>query len=180
MHSIGYRLLLGALALTLVGAGCSPSSSSGDISSNTGAETSAKGSKCGPLKVVVDGEEVTNLTHGVAYTLVNKEYRTEEVDLYNHDQVTCEDALDFGYQSKPGEQKIGAFARDAQGLNTDAYTWFGVQTKVSKQPAGVGEEMTICVDETTFTPDTGVYTGKELTISGSFTGTYCGDKIYAQ
>ncbi len=180
MQKIGSKLLYGVFAVVLLGAGCastSPSTSNTTGSGDTGSKTASSGG-CGSLKVTVDGQDISaKYTNGLAYTAVNGEYRTDMVQLYNGTKFnyTCEDVLGQGRIDSADLDMLGAFYHaSAQGVNIESYNFY--DSKVTSAPTKSGDNMTICVN-TTFTPDSGTYAGKKVTMSGGFTGAYCGDKV---
>lgn len=133
---------------------------------------------CGPLAITVDGAPVTNL-RGLAVTLKNGPYETEQVELYDTDKVTCAEVLAPSFAFPAGAVSLRAYYHaQAQGLGTEAYTAMGVGgiTLVAKA-AKVGDPTSLCVPAgSTFTPNTGSFAGKKVDVSGLLAGAYCGVK----
>ena len=129
---------------------------------------------CPPLRVAIDGKEVTNL-RGLAVTLKNGEYETEQVELYDSAAIACAEVLAPNMTLPAGSVALRAYYHpEAQGLGTEAYTELGVRgiTLVGKGPS-----TTLCVPSgTTFSPNSGVLAGKKVEVSGSLTGAHCGVK----
>lgn len=186
MQKIGYRLFVGAFVLVLVGAGCSSTTPAGNTDtvgdSTSGTSEVASGGNCGALKITADGKDITSeYSHGIAYTSVNMGYRTDMVDLFNHSEVTCADVLPkYRPTSIPTDEVIArAFFGAYPGVSISGYTELPMTSDitVSKQPSGAGDTMTICVnDPIEFTATAGTYSGQKVSMSGSFSGEYCGDK----
>ncbi len=184
MQNIGYRLSLAAFALVLVGAGCGSTSPSTEVGVNTGTDNSAGSAavgSCSPLKVTVDGVDVSGqYTNALSYTGVSMGYRTEIVQLYNGDKFnyTCEDVLGSGRIDSADLDMVGASYNDlsyAQMVNfgSDNYP---TPTELVAPASGVGSTQTVCATEVSWTGMTGPTAGKQITVSGALSGTYCGDK----
>ena len=91
---------------------------------------------CAPLRVAIDGQEITNL-RGLAVTLKNGEYETEQVELYDSAAITCAEVLAPNMTLPAGTVALRAYYHpEAQGLGTEAYTELGVRgiTLVGKGP----------------------------------------------
>lgn len=124
MQNIGYKLSLAAFALVLVSAGCGSTSSSTEVSVNTdGSSVSSGSGSCSPLKVTVDGVDVSaQYSNALSYTGVNMGYRTEIVSLYNGEKFnyTCDDVVGSGRIDSNDLDMVGASYNDisyAQGVN---------------------------------------------------------------
>ncbi len=182
MQNMGYKLSLAAFALVLVGAGCGSTSSSTEVGVNTDSTSVSSGSgSCSPLKVTVDGVDVSaQYSNALSYTGVNMGYRTEIVSLYNGEKFnyTCDDVLGVGRIDSTDLDMVGASYNDisyAQGVNFGSDN-YATPTKLQTPASGVGSTQTICADEVTWTGMTGPTAGKQITVSGALSGTYCGDK----
>lgn len=165
MTSLIPRLLLLAAGLHLAACG--------------NAAAPSGGGACGPLKVTVDGQELTGLGHGLALTQSTGSSTSEQVQLFNHDKVTCEEVLSrAGRTVAQGEIRVRANAGTEtlmRSVGIDVHTQLGVAVRlVGGKPAKPGDQVTLCVPETSFTPAMGDFEKKQVTISGTFTGTYCG------
>lgn len=137
------------------------------------------GGSCGPLKVTIDGAEVTGLGHGLAITQKMQGEASEQVQLFNHDKATCEEVLSkSGRQTPDGEIAVRANAGKStmmKAIGINSSTQMGIEVKlVGKAPSKPGDKVTLCVPETTFKPAGGEHAGKTITMAGTFEGTYCG------
>ena len=179
MQKIGLKLLSGVFAVVLLGAGCS--SSSGSVSESTGGndDTSkvASNSACGPLKVTVDGQDVTgDYPNGLAYTLINGEYRIEMVTMYTK-AYTCEDVLGQGRIDTNYPAWIQASYNEAGAMLALNENNWPFQTTMGTKASAVGETQSICVNNAQLTGLPGSkFEGKKITINGALTGKYCGEK----
>jgi len=135
---------------------------------------------CGPLKVSVDGQELTGLVHGKAIFNKTAGKKTPQVDVFNHDKVTCAELTNIkGRQVADGEVAVRAFAGGSgsfgMGVGFGSHTQMGVNVDIlSKMPEKDGDLVALCVKETTFSPTMGDHKGKSVTVSGKFEGAYCG------
>lgn len=162
--------------------GCSSSSSSSSSppprAERTGSgapAVSAEPVRCPPLTVTIDGVPAPTWK-GVAVTLKNGEYETEQVELYDRGELPCTDVLGLNFTGPADARSIRAyFHPQAQGLGTEAYTELGVGgiTLVHRSRT-VGEPTTLCVPPTTFTPNAGGLAGKPIAIAGALEGGWCG------
>lgn len=161
-----YRGLAG-LVIAIVAAGCG------------GKKEGGGGAACGPLKVTVDGVDVAGLGNGLAITQKEGGESSEQVQLFNHAKATCAQVLSKSGREVPeGEIDVRANAGKSmmtKGVGIDAHSQMGVEVKLtSAAPKAVGDPVTLCVPETTFTPRVGDYKDKKVTVSGTFAGTWCG------
>ncbi|MBT9560630.1 MAG: hypothetical protein IV100_31690 [Myxococcales bacterium] len=138
---------------------------------------------CAPLKVLVDGEQLTGLVHGLAITQVQGGERSEQVQVFNHAKVTCEQVLSkSGRSVEDGEIDVRANAGKtmmSKGIGFDAHSQLGVEIALmGTAPTKPGDKVTLCAPETTFKPTAGEFKGKSVTVSGTFTGTWCGEMVF--
>lgn len=138
---------------------------------------------CAPLKVLVDGEQVTGLVHGLAITQVQGGERSEQVQVFNHAKVTCEQVLSkSGRMVEDGEIDVRANAGKglmSKGIGFDAHSQLGVEVALmGAAPSKPGDQVTLCAPETTFKPTVGEFKGKSVTVSGTFMGTWCGEMVF--
>lgn len=178
MKKLKSSLLVGALALVLVGAGCSSTTPTGETSS-TGDSTkvASSGGGCGPLKVTIDGEDVTgDYPNGLAYTILNEGYRIEMVTMYTK-AYTCEDVLGQGKIDTNYPAWVQAsYNEAAQMIALNENNWPFATTMGTKASA-VGETQSICVNNAQLTGLAGTkFEGKQIVINGALTGKYCGEK----
>jgi hypothetical protein len=130
---------------------------------------------CPALSVTVDGSPIVGLGYGQGLTLMNAGYTTHMVQLFNHDRTTCEDTLALRHADEPDEINVRAWHGAAPGVGIHAFTQIEGTITLDKQTDKVGEPLVICVREPiSFTPNAGAYSGKKVTIVGTFTGTFCG------
>jgi hypothetical protein len=157
-------------------------SGSGDpAAGGSGASGPRAGDPCGPLRVVVDGQELTGL--GPVYGVrVKKDgatiWHVETTDGPGH---SCDEALKgLGRPVKQGENVIAA------DISSDRKQWTGVRHNAhaltawkrselvwldGTPPAKVGDPIAICVDT-----DAVQDVAKGLSIRGALRGTYCGER----
>lgn len=171
------RSLVTMLTLLAATAACGKDEDS-KAAGGTGA-AKAGGDACPALKVTIDGQEVTGLTHGLAITQKMGTTVSEQVQLFNHDKATCEEVLSKSGRTVPeGEIAVRANAGNdsmSTGVGIDSHAQLGgTVTVVGPKPSKPGDQVTLCAKETTFTPRIGAYKDKPVTIAGALTGTYCG------
>ena len=107
--------------------------------------------------------------------MVSGSYTTHMINLYNHDKATCEEALTGRHTVQEGEVYAKAFHGAAPGVGIDVYTHVEGTLTLDKVTETPGEPVTICVRQpVVFTPNAGQFTGKKVSIVGTFTGTFCG------
>lgn len=158
-------LVHGLLAVALIG-GCSKKRDRG---------------ACKPMSVTAGGVAIGALGHGLAR--LNKTGHTQswQVDVWNHDKVTCEKYNNKrGRNVEPGEVSVRAFAGGegmmGQGVGIDVHTQGGVEVEVvGAEPKAIGDQVTLCVDHAAFKPIAGTYKDQDVVIDGLFEGTYCGE-----
>ncbi len=130
---------------------------------------------CGPLAVLVDGAPLEGLVHGTSVIMESGSYRTPMVQLYNHDKATCEEALTGSRTPQENEINVRAWHGEMPGVGIDAFTQIEGTITLDKPTETVGETMQICVRApVVFTPNAGAYTGKKVSISGTFAAPFCG------
>jgi hypothetical protein len=136
---------------------------------------------CGPLTVTVDGQPLAAMPHGVARANVMNGDTSYEVEVFNHDKTTCEQLLSkTGREIPDGEVSVRAFAGGdglmGKGVGIGAHTQAGGDVElVSAKPKAVGDVVSICVSETTFTPKIGDHKDKKIVFKGLVSGKYCGE-----
>lgn len=166
------RCVLGLLTLTVVvlAAGCSKKTRSP--------------ANCRPLSVTAGGTPIRDLGHGLARR--NKQARdiTLQIDLWNHDKVTCATFnAKRGRAVEPGEVSVRAFSGGdgmmGQGVGIGVHTQGGVDVElVGSAPTAIGDKVALCVDHASFKPIAGTYKDQDVEIDGLFEGTYCGELAY--
>jgi hypothetical protein len=130
---------------------------------------------CGPLAVLVDGKPLEGLLHGTAVIMESGSYRTPMIQLFNHDKATCEEALTGRRSTKENEINVRAWHGASPGVGIDAFTQIEGTITLDKPTEKVGETMQICVRApVVFTPNAGAYSGKKVSIAGSFAAPFCG------
>lgn len=157
-----------ALLLLVLAAGCSKKS------------TDPK--DCKPLAVAVDGAPLAGfLPTGLARLDKMGSTTALEVEVFNHAKITCEQWTNKkGRVVEPGEIGVRALAGGegmmGQGVGLEMHMQFGGEVGVvGTKPKAIGDKVTLCASDITFTPQVGAYKGKKVAISGLFTGTYCGE-----
>jgi hypothetical protein len=130
---------------------------------------------CGPLAVLADGAPIEGLVHGTAVIMENAGYRTAMIQLFNHDKATCEEALSGRRSVQENEINVRAWHGAAPGVGIDAFTQIEGTITLDKPTETVGETMQICVRApVVFTPNAGAYSGKKVSIAGTFAAKFCG------
>ncbi|MBL9015246.1 MAG: hypothetical protein JNL83_13770 [Myxococcales bacterium] len=180
-----------AMIAVLVAAGCGKKKGDSDTDKASGdkpAGDKAAGDKpagdkpavdlsgpCPALKITVDGAPLEAAWVGQGVTMVSGSYTTQMVRLYNHDKATCEEALSGRHNVQDNEISVRAWHGAAPGVGIDAYTHVQGTLTLDKVTDKVGEDLVICVRAPVeFTPNAGAYSGKKVSIVGTFTGKYCG------
>lgn len=133
---------------------------------------------CPPARIAIDGVEQKGL-NGLAVTLKNGEYETEQVELYSDASVDCPKILAPSMTLPDGTVAVRAYYHpQAQGLGTEAFTEMGISgIKLAAKAKAVGDETAICIPPgSTFTPNSGTLAGKKVEVSGNLAGRYCGVK----
>lgn len=156
------------LLLLILAAGCS--------------NRSADPKDCKPLTVTVDGAPLTGqLPTGLARLDKMGTDSSYEVEIFNHAKITCEQWTNKkGRVVEPGELGVRALAGGqgtmGQGVGLEVHFQFGGKVDVvGAKPKAIGDKVTLCASEITFTPQVGGYKGKKVTIAGLFEGSYCGE-----
>jgi hypothetical protein len=136
------------------------------------------GKSCPALKVTIDGKEVTGISHGLAITHKRSGDVTEQVEMYNHDKVTCEEILNKnGRQTGEDEVAVRAFTSTSMGngIGIEAHTQMGADVfYLGKGSPKAGDTVSMCVTEKKVKPNAGLFKDKEVTIGGLMTGKHCG------
>lgn len=139
-------------------------------------QTSA-GESCPPLKITVGGSPVA-VPHGFAVRTARP--NGFQIELYNHDKVTCDAMLKSSRTVEPGETEVRVLASDDGSYNVigvDAYTHAAVEAQIVKKGAAPNDDVAICVPkEVTFTPNAGTAKDKAVTVQGLFQGKFCGER----
>jgi hypothetical protein len=144
----------------------------------------ATAASCKPLSVVVDGAALPALPTGLAKANNMNGDVSYEVQLFNHDKVTCDDLLNkTGRPIPDGEVSVRAFAAGAgmtgKGVAIGVHTQMGGNvTLVSDKPKAVGDIVSVCVDNVAFKPIAGDYKDKQVVVNGLFSGKYCGEMTW--
>jgi hypothetical protein len=170
------------VALIVVAAGCSKKEdgggkAAGDQAPGGGAPAGGAApapAACPPLTFTIDGEAQTGFVHALAIQHKDKYESVWQVEMYSHDQVTCEQVLSKGGRAAPaGERNVRAYTGDRTkgvGFGGHAQMRTADVRVVGAPPAQPGDTLTLCADEHAFTRDDGT----KVIIAGTFTGTYCG------
>lgn len=160
-----------ALLLVILAAGCS--------------KTSKAPKDCKPLTVVVDGVTLTGQQPaGLARLDKMGSTTAYEVEVFNHTKITCEQWTNKkGRVVEPGELGVRALAGGqgtmGTGVGLGVHFQFGGKVDVvGVKPKAIGDKVTLCASEITFTPQVGAYKGKKVTIEGLFEGSYCGEMVF--
>jgi hypothetical protein len=173
-----HPVVMRALVAVLAAAGCGKPDAGAEVKPAAAAPVAPPAPRCGPLVVTAGGAAVANL-RGLAVTLQNGEYQTEQVELYDTDRVTCAEVLAPSFAFPAGAVSLRAYYHpQAQGLGTEAFTAMGIAgiTLIAKA-AKPGDTTSMCVPPgSTFTPTTGSFAGRPVTVSGTLAGVYCGVK----
>jgi hypothetical protein len=133
--------------------------------------------------VLVNGEQLTGLVHGLAITQVQGGERSEQVQVFNHAKVTCEQVLSkSGRSVEDGEIDVRANAGKglmSKGIGFDAHSQLGIEVALmGAAPSKPGDKVMLCAPETTFKPTVGEFKDKSVTVSGAFIGTWCGEMVF--
>jgi hypothetical protein len=165
------------LVLAVAACGKKDDKPAGDKPSETttakpGADTTGP---CPPLAVLVDGKPLEGITHGQGVIMENSGYRTPMIQLYNHDKSTCEEILTGRRTPQENEINVRAWHGQMPGVGIDAFTQIEGTLTLDKPTEKVGETMQICVRApVVFTPNAGAYSGKKVSIVGTFAAPFCG------
>jgi len=137
---------------------------------------------CKPLTVTVDGTPLTGFQPtGLARMDKMGAESPYEVEVFNHTKITCEQWMNKkGRTVEPGEVAVRALAGGkgmmGKGIGLGAHMQFeGDITVVGAKPTKIGDQVTLCASELTFTPQVGEHKGKKVTVGGLFAGSYCGE-----
>ncbi len=137
---------------------------------------------CKPLSVTVDGTPLTIFQPtGLARMDIMGSDTPYEVEVFNHTKITCEQWTNKkGRVVEPGETAVRALAGGkgmmGKGIGLGAHMQFeGDIRVVGATPTKVGDQVTLCASEMSFTPQVGEHKGKKVTVSGLFIGSYCGE-----
>ncbi len=154
------------------------------LASSAGCSKKRDPSACRVMSVTAGGVAIAGLGHGLAR--LNKTGHTQswQVDVWNHDKVTCQTYNNKrGRTVETGEVSVRAFAGGegmmGQGVGIDAHTQGGVEVElVSAEPKAIGDKVTLCVDRAAFKPIAGTHKDQDVVIDGLFEGTYCGEMSF--
>ncbi|MDQ3369684.1 MAG: hypothetical protein M3680_30040 [Myxococcota bacterium] len=153
-------------------------------SSGCGSKQAQTAESCGPVAVTVDGKPLDAMPKGFARTTIMGDSRTLEVEVFNHDQTTCEEMISRKGRNVPeGELSVRAFAGGSgmmgKGVGIESHTQAGGDVSiVGDKPKAAGDVVSICVGNVSFKPRVGAYKDKQVTVKGLFTGTYCGELTF--
>jgi hypothetical protein len=129
---------------------------------------------CPPLTFTINGEPRTGFVHGLATRQESSADTAWQVEMYNHDAVTCEEVLSkSGRQVKEGELDVRAFSGQRYwgvGYGSHAQMATAPVELVGAPPEKPGDEVVLCAAEHAFTRQDGT----RVVIAGTFKGTYCG------
>ncbi|MBL8626008.1 MAG: hypothetical protein JNK64_32130 [Myxococcales bacterium] len=169
--SLHLRAVAGALAL----AACHGSDRGDRADLAPPAPPPAAAPACPALAVAIDGVPRTDLT-GLAVTLTNGIYRTEQVMLFAGAAIDCAAVLAPSFRLPAGAIELRAYYHpDAQGLGTEAHTELVVPgVTLLRKADATGATTSLCVRPTTFTPTAGVLAGRAVAIAGTVAGAHCG------
>lgn len=149
--------------------------------SGEGAPSRVRGDACGPLKVVIEGKELTGLGHvyGARYKKGTASvWHLETTDGAGH---SCDEVMRGGRAIKKGEHVVAA------DISSDRSYFTGVRLNARSlsawrpdklvrlsgpPPSKVGDPITICVDADLVED---IAKG-DLSIGGALSGTYCGEQ----
>lgn len=125
---------------------------------------------CPPLKVVVEGQEVT-LGHGLAY----RTSKSVEIEISDQQVATCEDMLK-GYRNLGANEQYAAARISKRWGGIVSFKNHSTQAELEEIqfPEKVGDEAVICAPEEVKLKRGVGY--PEVTIVGRFTGQYCGER----
>lgn len=136
------------------------------------------GEVCPPRKVVLDGVEVPGLIHGYAVTESYRGQRVDRVTLLNHEEPCANLVSKVWRPPAEGEVSVHAKASTAalaRGLTMGSTNTFGIDVRMlTPPPRAIGDTVTLCVPETTFTL-AAKERGIPAVVGGTFTGTWCGE-----
>jgi hypothetical protein len=169
---------IGAMKLAMAAAAATLGMALGCSNEGAPAPESAKGA-CGPLRVAVEGKELTGLGPGYAVRTTKKTATVWHVEVTDGPGHSCDEVLRGGRAIKKGENTIAAdIASDRSYFtgvrhNTRSLSAWSRGELVrldGPPPTKVGDPIAICVD-TDVLDDV----AKGLSIKGALRGTYCGE-----
>jgi hypothetical protein len=143
------------------------------------AASAAGGDACGPLRVVVDGKELTGLGPVFGVKLKKGTATVWHVEAADGEALTCEEVLRGGRSVRKNQNVVAADISSDRSYftgvrhNARSLTSWKPGTLVrlgGPPPAKVGDPIAICVD-TEAVKDV----AKGLEIRGALRGTYCGE-----
>jgi hypothetical protein len=128
---------------------------------------------CPPLQVKIDGKPVDGLVHALGVL----EAGSYGVEVFNHDQVTCEQVLSGARSIPPGEIDVRAYV-DERGsmasVSIGSKTNFAQGVELARKPAKEGDPIAICVSNVKWVGGGGA--GSTYEVNGLFQGPYCGQR----
>lgn len=132
---------------------------------------------CPELRVAVDGDALTGLTHAVG---VQDRRGGFVVHIFDHDQITCDGAVRGIRTPQAGEIAVHVYAGKTDALRAlgfGEHTEQGIKARIDRRPEKAGDRIAICVpDEVSFTPATGRFAGRTVSVIGRFEAEFCGSQ----
>lgn len=133
--------------------------------------------KCAELRVAVDGTPIEGLTHTIG---VQDRRGGFVVHVFDHDQVTCEGAVRGVRTPQPNEVAVHVYVGATEALRAIGFgehTEQRIAARLERRPAKAGDRISICVpEEVTFTPSSGRFTGRAVSVVGRFEAEFCGSQ----
>lgn len=142
----------------------------------SGGTVSAEDIDCPPLEVTIDGEPVEGLDHALALA----DAGSYGVEVFNHQEATCDDVLASSRNVPPGEVNVRAYAQEgvSQGsVSIGSKTNFARGVELVEKSDTPGGLVAICVGGASWT--TGGFgddAGQKIEIRGLFAAEYCGER----
>jgi hypothetical protein len=132
---------------------------------------------CPELRVAVDGEPLPGLTHAVGMQDSRGGFL---VHIFDHDQTTCEGAVRGQRIPRAGEIAVHVYTGKTDALRAIGFgehTEQGIKARLERRPEKAGDRIAICVpDEVSFTPATGRFAGRTVSVIGRFEAEFCGSQ----
>jgi len=156
------RITVAVVLSLAVAAGCSKKKGEGG----------GGGDDCGPASITIDGKPFDIKQMVAAY---DKKYDTTTIYGFNYDQDQCEGAIKGMFQHPDDGMSFRVASTNAVGIDAHAQMGGDVSVEMTKKPEKPGDQVEMCVKKVTFEPMVGRLKGKSVTMSGKFTGKYCGE-----
>ncbi|HUH03759.1 MAG TPA: hypothetical protein VML75_17310 [Kofleriaceae bacterium] len=132
---------------------------------------------CPELRVAVDGDALTGLTHAVG---IQDRRGGFLVHVFDHDQTTCEGAVRGLRTPQAGEVAVHVYAGKADALRAIGFgehTEMGIEARIDRRPEKAGDRIAICVpEEVSFSPAAGRFAGRTVSVIGRFEAEFCGSQ----